>query len=557
MVAPEEKYSHLHCPHNRNGRKGEEFMKSWICAALEALIMDLFIISAFCCCSDEYAAMPGIVRFVSAFSLLILLAYALVIFRSMHRDRQARKKELMAQRVRQTEESRHFSDTPSPDDILYLRPFHVDDQYTSQVEYAGNSYNSIESVICRMLTDSGHPVAIGKPGETLQPLGAHRVYAADDEWKKKVTQYLEHSRCVILYVDFTPGVKWEIETSLAGYADKLILIPKVYNQRASAFRLAALSEPTGLLYPIYSLWCNHFFSKKSHRGKAYYKSWQESMKSHFDALKADDRLSAVIFQNGKAVPFYAAKPNHEAQFRAIHRAINAKLGIQSQPDLFLQKNEKPLLVLRSDLGANHAAYAQFIPYAMGRVEFYEKGLRYRSAIGFSRFNLQMKYHYKTLERYKKNQLIPYSSIRDIVSVKENCLRLILEEVNGSLDLIVPTYHWECIPEVKQLLEKCCAAGSFCADEAAAAVSTQLEKDYAKAFGLVEAFSLVLGGLLLLLAAYDNFTAYFCLLALGGIWNLTIAITDWFLTLKSRSLLIRTAGILASVIHLVIFSLFYL
>jgi len=193
------------------------------------------------------------------------------------------------------------------------------------------------------------------------------------------------------------------------------------------------------------------------------------------------------------------------------------------------------------------------------VEFYEKGLRYRSVIGFFRFNILMKYHYRTLERYKKDQLIPYSSIRDIISVKENSLRLILEEVNGSLDLIVPTYHWECIPEVKLLLEKCCAAGAFCADESAAAAeaSAQLEKDYAKAFALVEAFSLILGGLLLLLAAYGNFTAYFCLLALSGIWNFLIAITDWILAWKNRSVLIRMAGILAAVFHLVIFSLFYL
>lgn len=531
-------------------------MKAWMKIALGGLCLEFLMIGlvAFV----NIMEMPMIFQMAAGVVTVLLILWLVKTGKELHTERKARKKEIMEQRIRQTAESAHFLEEPSPDSILYLRPFKVDEKYMSEVEYAGKLYNSFESLICRMVTDSGNPVAIGRPGEELQPLGAQRIYATDDTWQAKVTEYFNESKCVILYADFTPGVKWEIENAVAKYRDKLILIPKVYNQRETAVDQFSRIDITYLSDIYYSLWVNHFLFKKAHRGRWYYHSWNQLLKKYMPKIKMDDRVSAVIFENGKAVPFYSAKPNQEEQFHAIHRAINAKLGIQTQPDIYLKKGEKPYLKVCADLGMRNTHATPWYPTANGFVEFYEQGLRYKSWIRFFHFNKDLARQFSAIKHYRKKELIPYASIREVRQVKEHCLRLILEETNGSMYLSVPGCHREYIPYIKEQLELCCQNNTFPAEE-----NTVLKQafarqsaDYTKAFFAIEAISLVLGMFLFGLALFDSYLALFTLLVFGEVWNISMAVIGGMLSWCSGKKGIRFLGILAAVMHICLVTFFW-
>ena len=242
-------------------------MKNGFKAALCSIVLVVAIVMLIALCG-EYEYMPGAIQIVAAaycFFLLVLL----LRFASQSIIRRKKSKEhALVQRIRQTFESAQLTDEPQPEDILYLRPFQVDDTYMSELEYAGKQYYTVESVLCQMVEHAGRPVAIGRPGEELQPLGAHRIYTTDEKWQQKVREYFDRAKCVILYADFTPGVTWEIETAMSRYKDKLVLLPTIYRQKETLFRNIALFDPTGLITMIYMASSNWFSGKKGRRGYA-------------------------------------------------------------------------------------------------------------------------------------------------------------------------------------------------------------------------------------------------------------------------------------------------
>lgn len=526
-------------------------MKPYVKAALLGLMLPVAVVILFGIYVFEY--MPATLQVIEVGLCIPLFGALFWFIYHYSKDRRARKQETMKQRIRQTTESTQLSDTPNPNGILYLRPFKVDDQYMSEVEYAGQLYDSIEAVFCRMLSDEGLPIAIGKPGEEVQPLGAHRFYTTDDQWKAKVLEYLKVSKLVILYADFTDGVKWELETTLSKYKDKLILIPKVYNRKGNFFRQVALLDPTFFLYPFYSLWFNHFFTKKGHRGKQYYQNWEALLKKHIPSVKMNDKVSAIIFENGKPVPFYTENPKMESQLSAIQNAIQTKLCKPKPQMLLRQRKEKPCLTISADLGVKNAQYAVFSPLVLGQLEFYEQGLRYRHWFGFLRFNVNIKDNYKTLAKYKKNQLIPYSSIRDVVFVKDNCLQLVIEEANSSLYLVVPVYHQDCLWHLKKLLSQCCDDGCFNRSTMypLAQDCERQADDYARAFYLLEAVSLAVGVVLLILSLFGSASAYFLLAYYSGIWNIVIAMVSYCFSKNSRKKKTQLWGFVAVVLHVLL------
>lgn len=80
---------------------------------------------------------------------------------------------------------------------LYLRSFSEDKNYQ-------------ERLICKV-TNRLYPVyAIGDPNRVLQPNGAGRVYATDDEWKDIVKELSFKSKLILLRIGQTDGTLWEI-----------------------------------------------------------------------------------------------------------------------------------------------------------------------------------------------------------------------------------------------------------------------------------------------------------------------------------------------------------
>lgn len=89
------------------------------------------------------------------------------------------------------------SDPRAP--VVYLRSFEDDD-----------SPNNLEWALCDVMDDVGPFVAIGRPGDTIPPLGASRAYIKDKNWKNYVTGLLDRSALVVLLAGRTAGLKWEL-----------------------------------------------------------------------------------------------------------------------------------------------------------------------------------------------------------------------------------------------------------------------------------------------------------------------------------------------------------
>jgi hypothetical protein len=58
-------------------------------------------------------------------------------------------------------------------------------------------------------TPYGPVVAIGRPGST-PPFGAARTYVSDEEWRETVSGLCSHAGAVVLTLDETEGVRWEL-----------------------------------------------------------------------------------------------------------------------------------------------------------------------------------------------------------------------------------------------------------------------------------------------------------------------------------------------------------
>ena len=127
-------------------------------------------------------------------------------------------------------------DTRPP--VLYLRPFFEDGRmiYDAPVGRrqggVGNGASakrsaSHEREIARVLAGIGPLVAIGKPGDSVAPFGAARVYIGDDAWQQTVLLLIKRAAIVILQPEATQGTWWELNAvaSTIDLRRVLLLVP--------------------------------------------------------------------------------------------------------------------------------------------------------------------------------------------------------------------------------------------------------------------------------------------------------------------------------------------
>ena len=83
----------------------------------------------------------------------------------------------------------------------------------------------LEETIGAELTRAGPFVAIGKPGERLPQLGAHRLYVGDADWQQVVTSYITRAEPIILIAGKTTWVQWELSNIAAlGRLNRLLIV---------------------------------------------------------------------------------------------------------------------------------------------------------------------------------------------------------------------------------------------------------------------------------------------------------------------------------------------
>ncbi len=84
---------------------------------------------------------------------------------------------------------------------------------------------TFERVLTRELTPFGPVIAIGKPGESLAPLGAARDYVGDDIWQEEVARRMTEARLIVFVVGDSEGLEWELQrVHRLGLLHKLVLV---------------------------------------------------------------------------------------------------------------------------------------------------------------------------------------------------------------------------------------------------------------------------------------------------------------------------------------------
>jgi hypothetical protein len=103
--------------------------------------------------------------------------------------------------------------------ILFLRAF-KDDQvlllrprlsYLARICSFGRNSENLDTVLLEEGTDYGPVVALGNPLDATPPYGAARGYFTDKGWKQGVMAMAQSSSAIVLCVDLTDGIKWELD----------------------------------------------------------------------------------------------------------------------------------------------------------------------------------------------------------------------------------------------------------------------------------------------------------------------------------------------------------
>jgi|CXWL01.1.fsa_nt_gi hypothetical protein len=122
---------------------------------------------------------------------------------------------------------------PAPtESVVYLRSFRHDRKASTPGAAGGPLYSfsvaTEEEQLLEVLSDVGPAISLGRPGEQLPYLGAHRIYVPDADWQDVILQWVKVARLVVLRVGDSAGVSWELETipSLVTPERLVLIVPK-------------------------------------------------------------------------------------------------------------------------------------------------------------------------------------------------------------------------------------------------------------------------------------------------------------------------------------------
>ena len=73
---------------------------------------------------------------------------------------------------------------------------------------------TFEHFVAAELNRIGPVVAIGRPGEGLQPLGASRDYLADPDWRRAVGMTIADAALVVFILGDSESLLWEFRTTI-------------------------------------------------------------------------------------------------------------------------------------------------------------------------------------------------------------------------------------------------------------------------------------------------------------------------------------------------------
>jgi hypothetical protein len=95
--------------------------------------------------------------------------------------------------------------------ILFLRCFENDELVSPGESSALTTRDRIEERVVAAAERVAPVVALGRPGEDLPHVGAHRFYVVDHDWQAAVRFVLSRCRHVIVVYHAGPNVQWEVQ----------------------------------------------------------------------------------------------------------------------------------------------------------------------------------------------------------------------------------------------------------------------------------------------------------------------------------------------------------
>ena len=95
------------------------------------------------------------------------------------------------------------------------------------VEHVGQQFVPFEHFVAAELNRVGPVVAIGRPGERVQPLGAARDYLDNVDWRGPVGTTMVDAALVVVILGDSESVLWEFRTAIEtrGKTRTLIVVP--------------------------------------------------------------------------------------------------------------------------------------------------------------------------------------------------------------------------------------------------------------------------------------------------------------------------------------------
>jgi hypothetical protein len=129
----------------------------------------------------------------------ILVPYLLFLFIALRR---------VSKRYRLNPKKMLLTDTREP--VLYLRAFY--EESVPNVIYYDKA--GTDETLAKVFKNVGPLVAVGKPSNKQQPLGAIRVYFNDEVWQENVKTLMSMSKLVVIQAGCSPGLEWEIATAI-------------------------------------------------------------------------------------------------------------------------------------------------------------------------------------------------------------------------------------------------------------------------------------------------------------------------------------------------------
>jgi hypothetical protein len=109
--------------------------------------------------------------------------------------------------------------------VLYLRSFEDDDLRLPAVLsarrpflelFAARGSDPFEESIAWQVAPYGPVVAIGRPGRSIQSLGAARELLPDEVWQQEVSERMADARAIVVTIGSTDGLRWEVAQLVSG-----------------------------------------------------------------------------------------------------------------------------------------------------------------------------------------------------------------------------------------------------------------------------------------------------------------------------------------------------